>query len=364
MSQSPNSEVDRGIIEKASELLDEAVTENLDQLAILDVHGDDLVRTLYRAARSLGDGPLVLRAARALAQSIHPGDRVLVLTGFLTPLPETDGLVGSAVLALSLERALGALPVFAAEQEVLPPLRAALRAAGLNVCGGFDQTEDIPHPTVTLEFPHGAVEAAATGVEMAAFIAPKACIAVERPGANPKGQYHFSGGRNVTRWIAPIDPLFELLKSNGVLTVGIGDRGNELGLGAIGEVVRKETPAGGNCGCGCGLGNACMSAADHTIVATTSDWGAYALAAALAHLRSEPNALISAEAYRRVLHDAVQWGAIDGPTKYAAPFIDGVDDLFNSHLLELIRGAISYPNRTDINPSTRTFRARRRLAGD
>jgi D-glutamate cyclase len=295
---------------------------------------------------------------------LSAGGRVLVLTGFLTPLPETDGLVGSAVLALALERTLGVLPVFVAEQEVLPPLRAALRAAGLNVCEGLDHTADIPHPAVVLEFPYDRSDAEQAAAALSEAIQPAGCIAVERPGANPKGEYHFSGGRNVTRWIAPIDLLYDRVKSAGTLTIGIGDRGNELGLGAIGDVVRKETPAGANCGCGCGLGNACMTPADHTIVATTSDWGAYALSAALSHLKGDPGALISAEAYRRVLHEAVQAGAIDGPTKYAAPYIDGVDDGFNSHLLELMRGAVTYPRRSVAGAPNRSFRARRRLAGD
>jgi len=246
----------------------------------------------------------------------------------------------------------------------LPPLKAALRAAGLNVCESLDRTQDIPHPAVALEFPQDSSQAQSAATKLAETVGANACLAVERPGANPIGQYHFSGGRNVTSWIAPVDILYDLVAAAGVLTVGIGDRGNELGMGAIGDVVRREAPAGADCGCGCGQGNACMTAAEFTIVATTSDWGAYALAAALAHIKHDVNVLISSDAYRRVLHEAVQAGAIDGPTKYAQPFIDGVDDQFNTHLLELMRGAVIYPNRPGISSSTRGFRARRRLAGD
>lgn len=305
----------------------------------------------------------MLTAGRALVARLTRGDRVLILTGFLTPLPETDGLVGSAVLALALERALGVVPVFAAEADVLPPLIAALRAAGLNVCAGFDATEDISHPAVVLEFPRDRPAADTAATSLASATGPQACITVERPGANPKGQYHFSAGGNVTRWIAPIDLLYDRVREMGALTIGIGDRGNELGLGAIGEVVRTEMPAGADCGCGCGLGNACMTPADHTLVGTTSDWSAYALAACLSYLRADWLALISAQAYRRVLHEAVQNGAIDGPSKYAVPFIDGVDDGFNGHLLELMRGAAAYPSRFTAHPPNRLFHARRLMAG-
>jgi hypothetical protein len=106
-----------------------------------------------------------------------------------------------------------------------------------------------------------------------------------------------------------------------------------------------------------------MIPADHTLVAMTSDWGAYALAAFLTHLSGRSEALIRGADYRRVLHEAVMAGAIDGPSRYAQPRIDGVDEEFNVHLLELMRGAVEYPRRPGINPATRDCRARRRLSG-
>jgi len=60
----------------------------------------------------------------------------------------------------------------------------------------------------------------------------------------------------------------------------------------------------------------------------------------------------------------VRNGAIDGPTRYAAPLIDGVDDRFNRHLLELMRGSVTLPRRLGPDAPTRNFRARRLLAGD
>ncbi|MFZ0217448.1 MAG: glutamate cyclase domain-containing protein, partial [Candidatus Dormiibacterota bacterium] len=180
---------------------------------------------------------------------------------------------------------------------------------------------------------------------------------VERPGANDRGRYHYSGGAPAPETIAALDPLYDAVRGRGALTIAIGDRGNELGMGAIADAVRAETPAGANCGCGCGGGTACPRAADWTVVASTSDWGAYAIAAALAHLQHDPAVLIDGAAYRRVLHRAVEAGAIDGPTKYATPWIDGVDEDTNAHLLELLRGAVAYPNR-EARPRNRLYRAR------
>lgn len=50
------------------------------------------------------------------------------------------------------------------------------------------------------------------------------------------------------------------VREGGALTVAIGDFGNELGMGAIGETVRSVTPAGARCECACG-GTAWMIAA-------------------------------------------------------------------------------------------------------
>jgi hypothetical protein len=212
---------------------------------------------------------------------------------------------------------------------------------------------------VIIEFRAGGDDAPDYSQELARTISPVACIAVERPGANSKGQYHFALGRNASADIAPIDLLYKAVGSAGALTIGIGDFGNELGMGAISDTIRRETPAGAECGCGCGGGTACPTAADATVVASVSDWGAYALAACLAHLKRDPAILIDADRYRRVSESVVAAGAIDGPSQYAVPRIDGIDANFNSSLLEMMRGAASYPTRSRTHSEIRLFRAAR-----
>ena len=88
----------------ASLLADQCVGENLDQLSTLDLRGDGILRVLYGAARALHSRPLTLTAAQALMGRLETGSAVLMLTGFLAPkpFPETDGLIGSAVLAAAL----------------------------------------------------------------------------------------------------------------------------------------------------------------------------------------------------------------------------------------------------------------------
>lgn len=349
----------------AARVVDEAVGENLDQLATLDMRGDGVLRVLYRAARAKQGGPLVLAAARALHSNVGHGQRVLLLTGFLSPkpYPETDGLTGSAVLAAALERSCAAIPVFVCEPDVAPPLMAALRGAGLNVTDDPDKVSVVPHGTAVIPFAASEESTAAQAAALARAIAPVACVAIERPGANSKGQYHFAMGKNVTPDIARLDLLYEDVARHGALTIGIGDFGNELGMGAIYEAVRAETPAGRDCGCGCGGGTACPIPADVTVVVSVSDWGAYAISACLAHLSQEPTVLVTREAYRRIMQNAVAAGAIDGPTRYAVPDVDGVEHAFNAALVEVMRAAARYPSRADTHSALRMFRARRVAEG-
>jgi hypothetical protein len=349
----------------ASLLVEECVGENLDQLCTLDMRGDGVLRVLYRAARKLHAGPLTVTAARALSERVRRGDTVLMLTGFLAPkpFPETDGPIGSAVLAAALERAFGAVPVFVAEPEVTGTLAAALRAAGLNVTADLGAQAQVPHAAVVLPFPADASWAERAAVALADQIEPAACLAIERPGANPGGQYHFAMGLNVTADIARLDLLYREVAARGALTVGVGDFGNELGMGAIYDVIRAETPAGADCGCGCGGGTACATAADVTVLASVSDWGAYAIAACLAYLKRDPAVLVGADVYRRVCEETVRSGAIDGPTRYATPSVDGIDPGFNAALLEVMRGAVRYPGASATHSAIRLFRAARTQAG-
>jgi len=320
---------------------------------------------LYRAARALQGAPLSLLAARLFLSKVQPGERILMLTGFMAPkpFPETDGLTGSAVLAAALERACGAVPVFVCEPEVIPALCAALRGAGLNQSPDLESVPDVPHPFVVLPFPYEQQAAESESARLAALIRPAVCVAIERPGANPQGQYHFAMGKNVTSGIAPIDVLYRAVMAGGVPTVAVGDFGNELGMGAIIDTIRAETPAGGNCGCGCGGGTGCATPADVTLLTSTSDWGAYAISACLAYLKKDLTILVSGDVYRRICDDAVRAGAIDGPTRYAMPWVDGIDDGFNSALIALMRGAVSYPGRPTMHSAIRLFHLDRTQVG-
>jgi hypothetical protein len=95
------------------------------------------------------------------------------------------------------------------------------------------------------------------------------------------------------------------------------------------------------------------------VLASVSDWAAYAIAACLAYLRRDPTVLVTGDVYRRICEDTVRSGAIDGPTRYATPSVDGIDHGFNAALLEVMRGAVRYPAASTRHSAIRLFRAAR-----
>lgn len=343
-------------------VLDRSIGENLDRLITLDMRGDEICRVIYQAARALTSEPLSVAGARFLMEKLAPNGTALFITGFRIPpagMPETDGLIGSAVLAFALVKARAAIPVFVCEPEVIPALAAAIRATGLAVVDSLKRARELPQTAAILSFGTGESNPEATAARLAAEIAPGVCIAIERAGRNAKGEYHFAGGKNVTGAIAPIDSLFVAVSERGVPTLAVGDFGNELGMGAIADVVKTETPAGGNCGCGCGGGTACEIPADLTVACAVSDWGAYALSAAVSYLANDTSAFVTGDVYRRVIEANVAAGAVDGTSRLAIPHIDGISDHFNARLVEQLREVVAYPNRPQMDNALRQFRAMR-----
>ena len=103
-------------------------------------------------------------------------------------------------------------------------------------------------------------------------------------------------------------------------TVGIGDGGNEIGMGKVPhDVIRRNVPGGDRI--------ACRVATDHLIVAGVSNWGGYALAAGVALLRGAtlPAELFDAEREREILRVMVEAGPlVDGVAAKATVTVDGL----------------------------------------
>jgi len=268
--------------------------------------------------------PLASDAASRLVR--RRGGRVALYTGFVTPdrypAGENDGPLGAAALARALVRA-GVGATIYTDPEVAETTRWLVAELG----------EDIPVASLADD-----PQIPSTGVD--------AAIAIEKPGANPVGVMHTADGRRIDGGSKPIDRLFAAFDRAGILTIGIGDRGNEVGFGRIRERLIDLDPTLGVCACGCGGGLVAATATDILIPAAVSNWGAYALAAALALLTGRSACALEPEEERRMLNVAAVRGCRDGIRCRGAFGIDGLDGEVSvrvvAALRKLVRQTLAY----------------------
>ncbi|MGY1744425.1 glutamate cyclase domain-containing protein [Blastococcus sp. SYSU D00695] len=245
------------------------------------------------------------RLARVLAGAAAAGGRIGLVTGVHIawaprPAAETDGPVGTAVLARALAL-LGGEPVVLTDAWCGPVVDACLAAAGLR-------------PAVVL--PGTATPDDVVAAVRALY--PAALVAVERLGPNRHGRVLTMRAVDITASTAPLHAAFGL---PGVPTGAVGDGGNEIGMGNVpADVVAASVAHGADI--------ACRIAVDALVVAGTSNWGCYGLVAALAReapaRAADLRALLDPALDAALLAAAGGAGGIDGVTGVAGPTVDGV----------------------------------------
>jgi D-glutamate cyclase len=132
-------------------------------------------------------------------------------------------------------------------------------------------------------------------------------ISIERAGPGVDGIIRNMRGQDIT---AHTPPLHLLFSSNKIISVGIGDGGNELGMGNIPKQVISQSIRYGE-------KIACITKSDHLIVCGVSNWGATGLLTALSLLRPDWKAAIvlglNTEIEFQILKTTVKYGpAVDG----------------------------------------------------
>jgi hypothetical protein len=247
-------------------------TARLVMERIEGVIGRNVGRDISRMAAFAKGG--VERAARSIIAA--PTPHVGIITGFFIrhaepPSPETDGLGGTAHLAAGLLNA--GVPVTLISDA---PCAKAVWAVGAAVPGTADREvglEIVSTSRAAVRQLRDRLAAAARPITH--------LIAIERVAPGADGKPHREHGWDMTAETAPLDLLFddEGWRAPWV-TIGIGDGGNEIGMGNLPpEIVANDIPNGGLI--------AAQTRADHLIVAGVSNWGAYGLLAAMAALHPE-----------------------------------------------------------------------------
>jgi hypothetical protein len=247
-------------------------------------------------------------AAVSAARALQHARRVVIATGFTVAAdtPETDGPPGAAALGRAL-RLGGARVSYLTDPHNVPIVEAALKA--------HDEPVDVD------VYPDGEGQARA----WLARTRPTHLVAIERPGRAKSGDYLNLRGVPINDWNRRIDELF--LVRSGAVTVGIGDGGNEIGMGNVrARLIRRRSPL---------VRVASVVRVDHLVGAGTSNWGAYGVAAALSRLTGLP-LLHAPDVEPRVIDACVAAGAYDGVTRRRERTVDGLAAEVHAAIVHLL----------------------------
>lgn len=253
---------------------------------------------------------------RGCAGLVEPGDlaagalalagarRVLVATGFPQAggAAETDGPPGALALAGALSD-LGKQVLLVAEPGIVPALVAGAAALGRDLA------------------------VAPAGDQAVAALAPDLLVSVERPGRAADGHYHNLRGDVITDRVAPLDELF----LRAPLSIGVGDGGNEIGMGKVYSRIAAAVAHGDRV--------ASVVPCTYVVAAGVSNWGAWGLVAALA-ARTGRRLLHPPAAEAALLGALVAAGAVDGVTGRAEPTVDGLPLASHLHILNELHHTI------------------------
>lgn len=299
---------------------------------------------LYKAARERMVAPLSFSAARRLSEEMGRESFVIFLTGVTEPLtlhPAPDGPIGTAVLARALALQFDAIPVVLSEGRNLEAVSMALKLAGLSPTDDVDLAREKKNKAVILEAPMDVEGARAQAIRLMDELYPRAVISIEKFGRNDKGVYHAGVGLDVSNLCARVDEVVEEANRMGILTIGIGDLGNEIGFGLIKDAVREVVATGKDCGCPCKGGIAATTETSTIVVASVSNWGAYGVAACLAALHRFPELLHTPEMERRLIETLTSTITPDSLSGLFEPLVDGIPLNVHVDLVDLLNSILN-----------------------
>lgn len=235
-----------------------------------------------------------------------PKGNIFLTTGFyVAGHAETDGPLGTMTLAKAL-RAVGYRPIIVTDK----------------YCRGFFELENLD-----VEYAH-ICDGVEQYTEVLEDYDPVALISIERCGKNIKDDYANMRGVSIKKNTAKADILFDLAKKRGIPTFGVGDGGNEIGMGNLKEVIVDKLAL-----------VPCKVEVDNLIIATVSNWGAYALAAYIQKIE-KIQVLPTYKEIKSYLQAIVDLGSIDGVTKEQVLSVDGFPLTVEKEILDELHRAV------------------------
>lgn len=268
------------------------------------------------------------------------GQRVWILTGFYIPkgtpsAAETDGPPGAAFLARALQ--LSGIDVsLITDRRCAATVRAAAKAYGLDpgcVLIGPDSADAVAGWTSTAVTETSArplthlVSVERVGPAQTPATWSDVVLAEQFRAEVAEADWnccHNMRGERIDDFTAPLHGVVEWIARHrpGVRTIGIGDGGNEIGMGALPyrELRRRLAEPVAAC-------LPCRIPTDWTILAGVSNWGAMALAAGVCWKLGTLAVLHSCDAAQETarLQTIVRDGpAVDGVTRQQQATVDGL----------------------------------------
>ena len=241
----------------------------------------------------------------------HPG-RAIICSGFyiLTAgAPETDGPPGAYFLGQALKR-LSYRATHVTDQY------SSFLYHGLH-----DIEEVVEFPIVDGEASKQYAE------ELLERLRPSVVISTERCSVTATGRYLNMHGNDISEYNAKLDYLV----SGHPVTVGIGDGGNEIGMGSLRDEIAATAAL---------PSEPAATPVSRLVIASVSNWGAYGLIAALSQLANR-NLLPTAEEEERVIRQMVDRGAVDGMAAQQVYRVDGFSLEENSQTLSRLHALLA-----------------------
>jgi len=235
----------------------------------------------------------------------HPGTAMIV-TGFYILAAgaiETDGPPGAIVIGDALQ-SIGYEVVYVTDQHTAPLMTA--------VVGSRARVVDFP--IVDEEASKGF------SAELLSQVDPSVLIAIERCGLDQEGLHRNMNGQDISRYTASVDDLF----SDHPNTVGIGDGGNEIGMGNLASIIPTVPSL---------VKAPCVITTTRLVISSVSNWGGYGLVAALS-MQTGRDLLPAVDAEQELVKRIVDLGAVDGMSTRPEYRVDGFSLEENSQTVE------------------------------
>ena len=231
---------------------------------------------------------------------------VILTTGFyVAGFAETDGPVGTEVLAKALDR-LGFDPVIVTDR----------------FCTGFFEPEGIR--TVYMTITDDPKQQEKEAEEILDREKPVGMISIERCGINTRDDFENMRGISIRECTARTDLLFLKAPAAKIPTIGVGDGGNEIGMGNLQDVIKEKLSL-----------VPCAVPCDRLVIASVSNWGAYGITAYLEKLSGEM-VFPKYDEVNSFIEQTVEIGSVDGVTHERVAHVDGFDGTVEKEIVDAL----------------------------